>query len=105
MAEAQADVGDVAQVKDKRSKAEKLRDREIRGMQIFLENPDNQWFVWRMLENCNMWSSMSRANPHDMAILSGKRDVGLWLIGEIEEAVPEIYLTMQRTAKEYMKSR
>ncbi len=102
---AQGNTSDEVQVKDGRSKAEKLRDRELRGMQIFLDNPDNQWFIWRMLEKCNMWSSMSRETPHDMAILSGKRDIGIWLLEEIEEAVPEVYLTMQRTAKEYMKSR
>ncbi len=105
MVEAPVNTGDEVQVKDKRSKVQKLRDREIRGIQIFLENPDNQWFIWRILEKCNMWSSMSREAPHDMAILSGKRDIGLWLLEEIEEAVPEVYLTMQRTSKEYIKSR
>ena len=105
MAKAAPDVGDEVQVKDKRTKAEKLRDREIRGMQIFLENPDNQWFIWRILEYCHMGTSVTRSNPQDMAALSAQRDIGLWILGELEEAVPEAYTVLKTTSKEYAKAK
>ena len=104
MAETPADTSDEAQVKARKSKATRLREKEIRGMQIFLENPDNQWFIWRILEYCHMGVSVTRSNPQDMAILSAQRDLGLWILSELEEAVPDAYTILKRTSKEYMKA-
>jgi hypothetical protein len=76
------------------------REKEVEELKRLLSFPANRYFFWRLLGYCNYFSSVSRDNPHDMAIASGRRDVGVWLMKELFEADPKAFTLMQREATE-----
>lgn len=72
------------------------------------ESSPNLVFLWRLLGACGIFQSSSWQDTTSMAIASGKRDIGLWLIAELEEASPDIYVRMKQAAqirKERMNDR
>lgn len=108
MIDDQIDVGDETQVRPRKRKAEWERDQELKDIKEFCDSSANLCFLWRLLAACGMFRSSSWKDPMDMAIASGKRDIGLWLISELEEASPDVYLRMKNAAqirKERMNER
>ena len=88
------DVGDVSQVKKRRTKAKIRRDREKEEIKQILATPFGRRFLWRVLRECGLWKTFSYDGAHDMAIKSGRRDIGLWLIKEIDEADKNGYMKL-----------
>ena len=102
------DVGDEAQVRPRKRKLEWEREQELQDIRDLCDSSPNLVFLWRLLAACGMFRSSSWKDPMDMAIASGKRDIGLWLIAELEEASPDIYVRMKQAAqirKERMNER
>jgi len=80
------DAGDVEQVKDKRTSTKLLKEKHIEEMKtLLLQRPFRDW-VWRTLERTRAFQTHSHLDPHSMAIASGRRDVGLEIIADIEAA-------------------
>ncbi|MGD9156929.1 MAG: hypothetical protein PVG39_00855 [Desulfobacteraceae bacterium] len=88
--------------KDERKEAQqvnhltKLHRSKIREA---LKNKDTRYLVWKILCNCGIYESI---HPGELADFNlGKREIGLILLDEIQEASPGIYLTMQKEAQGY----
>lgn len=67
-------------------------------MKHILSTPEGRWLIWRLLEKTYLFRSITSSDPYWTAAMSGKRDVGLWLMSEIMFHCPEIYVLMQQEA-------
>ena len=94
MVEETIDVGDAPQVKKRRTKAKIKRDNELEEIKQLLAIPFGRRFLWRLLGECGVWHTMSQHTELRMAIQSGRRDIGLWLIKEIDEADKNGYMKL-----------
>jgi len=92
--EAPQDVGDVKQVRKRRTKAKIRRDNELEDIRVILNTPQGRRFLWRVISECGIFQTSSHASPHGMAIKSGGKDKGLWLLSEINEADKNGYLKL-----------
>lgn len=89
-----------SQVKDA-AKTEKLkRDRELRDVHHVLSTREGRRFYWRYLCECRIFQSSFNNSGSVTYFNEGKRDVGLKLLSEMDEAAPESYLLMLKESKE-----
>lgn len=103
MTETLADVGDEKQVKTQKKKHALRRLHEIEDIKFMLKSPAGRYFLWRFLEYARVFHTISNENPHRMAVHSGIRDGGLWVLNEIMDAQPDILSVMKREAIEREK--
>jgi hypothetical protein len=94
------DVGDVKQVKQRKTKAQLAQERKDEELREILSTEGGRYFVWRLMSECHMYGSVSHQDPMRMAQLSGMRDVGLAIMEELMTSHPSIYPTMVLEAKE-----
>ncbi len=78
-------------------------ERQAEEFRRLLESPGARYWLWKLLSRCRVFHTLSVSSPHDMAIRSGQRDVGLWVLNEILENHPEAFHMMQQEAKEREK--
>lgn len=88
------DVGDQKQVKKKKKKHQLVREGQLEEIRHILSTPYGRRFLWRVLIQCGMNKTLSGQTELGMAIMSGKRDMGLWLLGEINEADKNGYIKL-----------
>src|SRR3990167_2755508 len=88
------DVGEKEQVKTRKKKYKLVRENELEGIKQILGTPLGRRFLWRVLARCHMFHSISYPQAVNMAIKSGERDIGLWLINEINAADKNGYIRL-----------
>ena len=89
-----ADVGDQREVTSKKKKFELHREQEVEDMKKLLETSSGRYLIWRLLEKCNMFTTLSGHDTEEMHRKSGARDIGLWIISEVETAKRDGYLDL-----------
>lgn len=89
------DVGDEQQYKKRRTKAQSKRDQELYELRDLLQDKTFRRLMWRMLENCGVYTSSFTSDTHLTAFNEGERNIGLWLLSEIEQAAKEAYPLMR----------
>ena len=94
------DTDDDVQVKKRRTKAQLVREQQIEDLRVLLSLPGNREFLWRLFEECGMFRSLSSLSPEAMQLASGRRDVGLWLRAELNEADPRACINIEREAQD-----
>ena len=80
------DVGEEKQVKKHKEKYKLTRENELEDLKKILDTAFGSRFLWRIFERCHMYHSISGRDMLDMARASGERDIGLWLLDEINAA-------------------
>ena len=83
MAEKEYDAGDEEQVKTRKTRAQLAKETEIEELRKLMKNKRARRLVWELLEYCTVFHSFGEMEPHQMAIASGRRDAGLWLLDRI----------------------
>ena len=86
---------DEDEIAEQREHERLLREREIDDIRNLLERRDFRDFAWRMLDKCRIYDDGFAADHATMAFASGRRHVGLWLLGELTTAEPHAYVNMQ----------
>lgn len=95
------DLEDAQQQVQERRLLEKLdRDGELAQLRELLSQEPLRDFLWRALGKCHIYESTYQRNFGDMALLEGKRQVGLWLLSEICEADPQAEIQMKAKANQ-----
>lgn len=94
------DRGDHSQVKERKTRARKEAELCREELRKLLQHKGNRYFLWRLLSHCSVFQSTSVADPHDMAIRSGLRDAGVWVLTEILQADEDAYFRMTSEARE-----
>lgn len=92
--------GDVKAVRAETKKARLKLEQEREEMRNTLASPDGRAVVWRILEQCGIYRSSFQGEALTMAFNEGKRQIGLWLLSELQQANPGAYLAMQRDKKQ-----
>lgn len=87
-----------SQVQKTRLLEEMDRDGEIAQLNALLQDEPMRDFLWRVLGHCHIFQSTYQKNFGDMALLEGKRQIGLWLLNEICEADPQAEIAMKQKA-------
>ena len=90
------DVGDPKQVRKRRTKVQIRRERELHEIREILNTSFGKGFIWRILEKCHMFHTTSHHEALSMARMSGERDVGLWLLDELDQSNPNAYIMLIR---------
>lgn len=72
----------------------------IQGEELkeLLSTSGGRWLIWRLLEQTKLFASITSNDAMYMAAMSGRRDLGLWLVNEIMYHCPEYYSLMQQEA-------
>lgn len=94
------DAGDEGQVNKRKTKAQLQKERNQEELRQILATSGGRYWIWRLLEYCGVFKSMSDELPHMMAIRSGLRDAGLWTLSEILEVDSNILSKMRQEAKD-----
>lgn len=63
-----------------------------------LRDEGAQKLIWDILAFAGVYQGSNHSDPNRMAIQAGKREVGLYLIRALDEAVPGAYIKLQEAA-------
>jgi len=86
---------DEDQVRRDTERAKSLRERELNDIIMILDSPAGERFLWRLLGHCGTFESIWEPSAK-IHYLSGKQDVGHFLMAEIVEAKPEALVKMMK---------
>lgn len=75
-------------------------DPDVEAFKNILNDYKVRKWLWELLEYCKIFESISYSDSHHIAIASGRKDIGLWVLSKIFEANPEAFTLMQ---KEHLK--
>jgi hypothetical protein len=93
------DVGDEKQVQSKQNKFKLIRETQLADLHYLITTPQGCRVLWRILEAGKLLATISDRDSHYMAIASGKRDLALWLLAEIDEADKNGYMKLFKESK------
>ena len=71
-------------------------DAQVAAFRDLLQDERVRDLMWRILGQCNIYQSTYQRNFGDMALLEGKRQVGLWLLNEICVSDPNAEMLMRK---------
>lgn len=89
---------DKKQVNDAKNKEKLSRDKELDDIRQVLSTPSGRRFYWGLLGFCGVFESSFTGNSQTF-FLEGKRQVGLKMLADLNEAQPDAYVTMMNEAK------
>lgn len=89
------DSGDTKQVKKYKNKFQLRREKENEELRKLLSYPIMRAFIWRLLEQCGVYHTSFTGDSLTTAFNEGKRQVGLWMLTEMDEADKNSYSLMQ----------
>ena len=95
MAEKEIDVYGIDEANNESQKEyQKRRARDIDDLQKILRLPEGRRFLLKILTESGMFHASFSLNSMTTAFNEGKRDIGLWLLKDIDEAEPRAYPQM-----------
>lgn len=94
------DTGDETLVEEQDKKAKLAEEQNVSELQWLLSTKAGRYFIWRILCECGVFQTLSMMDTHHMAIRSGRRDVGLWIMEQIFNADNNAFFKMQNEAKD-----
>ena len=91
------DTGDYKEVKGRKSAHKARRDQELYELQGLLKSYAARFFLWRLLSECGIYKALP-ISAEDMPSDAGRKDIGLWLLSELEMADSGAYSLMRDEA-------
>jgi hypothetical protein len=88
---------EAASVDKARARESVERDNEIASLRGILQVDAVRDFLWRIMERSQMFEDPMQANFGIVGHSLGRAAMGKWIMGEIVEADPNAWLTMQHT--------
>jgi len=80
---------DKEQVKEAGNKKSLQRKQKLADLKAVLDTPQGRRFIWDLLKRCGIFETSYDLNPHTVYFKEGKRNFGLGLIAEINDANPD----------------
>ncbi len=96
-----SDTGDFKQVKKTKKKVQLRRERETAELKALLSSPIMRHFVWRVLERCGIYKTSFTGDAAHTFFNEGQRQMGLWLLTEIEDSDKNALSLMQSEQRNY----
>lgn len=92
------DTGDEKQVSKAKSQVKFDRETQLNAMRLFLSTHDGRAYLWELIGKCSVFGAVKAFHDNDTNFNLGKREMGLLIIAEINEADPEAFGLMQTEA-------
>lgn len=89
-------LSDPKEVKRAQEKEDLKRKQELNDIRTVLSNASGKRFVWRLLAECGTFRTVYSPDHSVMSRLSGKQDLGHFLMAEITNADNNLLLKMMR---------
>lgn len=93
------DASDERAVRAARSRARREDEERLEMVKAVMSMPQGRKWVWGILAHCAVLQTPFATNALVMAFTAGKQDVGHFIIRDIMEVAPEMYLKMAAEAK------
>lgn len=90
------DTGDPEQIEDRKDKDALRMEQEVADLTKIMEARSGRSFMWRLLGQCGVYRSSFSADLAEMAFSEGRRNIGLWLVRELERVDPALFAKMQQ---------
>lgn len=74
--------------------ARRKREGELADLRAALADPVASRVLWRVLERCHVYQTSFTGHGSRDSFLEGERNIGLWLISEMNEADPTGYANL-----------
>lgn len=95
----QRNAADEDQVKQARSRENRVRERELSDLRYLLQSPQGRRFLWRIITDCKAFNSIWEASAK-IHYNAGRQDVGHFIMAEVCAANEDAFLTMMKESKE-----
>ena len=106
MAERDLDVFKIDEANaESQQEAAKKRDRDISDIQRILKVPEGRRLILRILSETGLFRASFSLNSMQTAFNEGKRDIGAWLLKDLDEAEPMAFSQMLREYFSELKSK
>jgi len=92
------DLGDNAQVDDRREKLRRQSRQEAEDFKALMQLPAFRAFIWRLLGEAQVFQPIMTGNSYTF-MNEGKRQIGLWALEQINRLCPDLYVTMTKEAR------
>lgn len=90
------DISDKKIVKKLERKEKDVRLQELNDVRTVLSNASGMRFMWRLLEQCNVFGELYSKDTSRLYYRTGKRDCGLFIMSEITEADENLLLKLMK---------
>lgn len=91
---------DEQQVKEASLKVRRGRQQELLDLMFILSDKRGRRFFWRYLTKCGVFRTSADNSGSWTYFNEGRRDIGLQMLADVDEASPESYALMLRESKE-----
>lgn len=87
---------DEIEAKNKESKKEysRRKDRELDDLKVVLKKPEGRRVIYKLLCECGVFKASFSLNSMQTSFSEGRRDIGLSLLKDLDEAEPNAYSQM-----------
>ena len=89
-------LADEKQVKKAALKERDIRKQELNDIRTVLSNASGRRLMWRLLEHCNAFGSVFTKDNAHMSYLSGRQDLGHFIMSEIVQADENLLLKLMK---------
>jgi len=89
---------DEGSIKEAAKKEKNTRLTELADTKAIMESKGGRRFVWRQLSLAGIYRTSFTGNSHTF-FNEGKRQMGLYLLADVMEAGPDLYLKMTQENK------
>jgi hypothetical protein len=92
------DLGDAQQVGERKDRIRRQDRAEAEAFRALMEQRDFRAFVWRLLAEAQVFQPIMTGNSYTF-LNEGKRQIGLWVLEQINRLCPDLYVTMTKEAR------
>jgi hypothetical protein len=92
------DIGDAEQVTERKEKFRRQESSEAEAFKLLMEQRVFRAFVWRLLGEAQVFQPIMTGNSYTF-MNEGKRQMGLWVLEQINRLCPDLYVTMTKEAR------
>ena len=76
-----------------------IRKQELDDIKTVLANASGRRLIWKLLSKCNVYGSIFDSDNSTMCYLSGKQDLGHFLVAEITQADENLLFKLMKENK------
>jgi hypothetical protein len=91
--------------KENKKEFQRRREREIDDLQKVLKSPEGRRVIYKILSECGVFKASFSLNSMSTAFNEGKRDIGIMLLKDLDEAEPNAYSQMLKEHFSELKSK
>lgn len=92
------DLGDALQVGERKDKLRRQERSDADAFKALMEQREFRAFIWRLLAEAQVFQPIMTGNCYTF-MNEGKRQIGLWVLEQINRHCPDLYVTMTKEAR------